>query len=199
MMRLAEASVAGALFGLTAAFLFRRLVSGSELRRTADRLMADLLELRLYLDEPGIVLRAQARLFRDNLRVLALFLAPTLVCALLFAILYVPLDRMVGRGSLLKGETVIITAPLGAPAPQDSGLTIETPAVRIPRLGIAAWRAHADASGTRLPPGYSAALPETPISGLSWETWFALSAAIFSFGASFWRGKKFAAIFELPR
>jgi len=104
---------------------------------------AGVLELGLYSDEPVLVLRAQAGLFRENLRLLRCLLVPCALPCLLFALLYGPLDRTFGRGPLRAGSALVITAPAGSgvAAPVlPPGLVLDSEAVRITRTGQTAWR-----------------------------------------------------------
>ena len=56
-----------ALCGILTAFVFRQLASG-DTRQTVNRILAHIIELRLFLDEPRVILKAQRDLLRENLR-----------------------------------------------------------------------------------------------------------------------------------
>ncbi len=58
-----------ALCGIVAAFVFRRFGSRAT-RQSINRILAHLMELRLFLDEPRLILRAQGNLLRENVSLL---------------------------------------------------------------------------------------------------------------------------------
>src|SRR6266700_6999095 len=97
--------------------VFRRFTNPESLRRTVNRILAHVLEFRLFLDEPAIILRAQRDLIVENVRLLGQIALPCLILAIPSALLYEPLDRHFGYGPLRVGEPVVVSAPL------DSGLT----------------------------------------------------------------------------
>ena len=96
------------------------------------------MELGLFLDSPGLVLRAQRDLLRENVRFLRLVMLPAAILALLFALLYSPMSAMYGRAPLPVGEPSVVTIqmkdaampPVQFEAPD--GIVVETPGVRSP-------------------------------------------------------------------
>jgi hypothetical protein len=134
----------GVIYGITAAIVFRGFVDEKLFRRTVNRMMAHVMEFRLFLDSPAVVLGAQRDLIRENLRLLRLIFIPCAILAVLFVVLFPQLDAMYGHAPLRTGERSIVTARLSGPAtptlqaPQ--GIAIETPGVRTVYDRQVSWR-----------------------------------------------------------
>jgi hypothetical protein len=129
------------------------------IRRAKQLLQAYLLEMRLFGDEPVLVLRAQAHLLRANARYLGLMLVPVLCAGLVLLPLLAQMERFYGRGPLQPGQTALFTVQLrgpvdfNSPPPRleaPSGIRVETPAVRVAAENRVVWRIRAgdsEASG----------------------------------------------------
>jgi hypothetical protein len=138
---------AAAIYGLAAALLFRRLVDEKRLRGTVNRMMAHVMEFRLFLDSPALVLRAQRDLARENVRLLRLIALPCLVLAGIFTILFPPLDALYGHEPLRAGEPSVVTVPMSDAAltgvislETPPGIEVETPGVRVLHDRQISWR-----------------------------------------------------------
>lgn len=177
------------LCGLLSGAVFRRFAS-PETGQTISRILAHVMELRLFLDEPGVVLRAQRDLVLENLRLLRLLAAPMLITAPLFALVIWQGDGIYGRAPLRAGEAVVVTAriPDGSDAeirlsaPAD--VAVETPAVHVPRLHEVSWRIRpvrpfsgqlALSSGAEW---IDIPWPRATMLGASWIVWFVGISAV---------------------
>ncbi len=100
------------IYGLTAALVFRRFSDQALIRAAINRMIAHVMEFRLFLDSPALVLRAQRDLLRENLRLLRLVLLPSAILAIIFIILFPQLDAMYGHAPLQVGEPSVVTAQL---------------------------------------------------------------------------------------
>jgi len=189
MRALATLVPLSALCGILTAVVFRRLAS-SGARRTVNRILAHLIELRLSFDEPGLVWKAECALLRENLRLLGQVAAPSLIVVPLMALVIWQADRVYGRAPLAAGKAVVVTARvktgdlaevrLDAPA----GVVVETPGVRIPRLHEVSWRVRParpfsgrlriNAEVERLDVPW----PRATVLGVSWMVWFLAIASI---------------------
>jgi len=124
-------------YGVVAVLIFRRLTDESSIRRTVNRILAHVMELGLFIDSPSLVFRAQRDLIRENVRLLRLTVLPGAILALLFAILYPPMNAIYGHSPLPVGEPSVITLQMKdatMPAVQleaPEGMIVETPAVRV--------------------------------------------------------------------
>jgi arylsulfatase A-like enzyme len=182
-----------ALCGIATAFVFRRFASG-DTRQTVNRILAHLIELRLFLDEPRVILHAQRDLLRENLRLFGQIAVPSLITAPLLVLVMWQADAVYGRAPLRAGEAVVVTAHIKAGNLADlrmeapEGVAVETSGVRIPRLREVSWRirpirpfsgrlsVNADVERIDIP------WPRANVLGVSWMVWFfgvsALSALL---------------------
>lgn len=168
--------------------IFRRFSDRPAVRTAANRMVAHVLEFRLFLDEPKLVLRAQRDLLRANAMLLCAIAVPTLLTALPLALAFPTLDRFYGHGPLEAGAAVVITgkaAPRDAELKPPSGVIVETPAVRAVQSNQVSWRVRPmrPFSGKfELMQGQKAAIevpwPPAFILGAPWWLWFALFSAV---------------------
>lgn len=160
--------VIGALYGMIAAWAFRRLTDPVRLRQIFNRLLAHTIEFRLFVDEPALIWRAQWGALRANLALLREIALPTLGMAVVFAILWGPMDRKFGHDSLRAGEATVITSRADR-VPAIPGMVVETPGVRVMRTGEVSWRVRPvrEFAGS-LPAGYEARYPLSR----AWLVWF---------------------------
>ncbi|MES1262655.1 MAG: hypothetical protein ABUS49_13055 [Acidobacteriota bacterium] len=170
---------AGIAYGLLGWFLFRGVRGG----QSVNRILAHVLSFRLFLDEPGLIFRAQIDLLRENLRLLRRIAFPCAVLGAVFALSFHSLDGYFGHGALPVGQTTVISASKEAPLP--AGLVAETPAVRIPRLHQVLWRVHPTREfAGRFPAGVEVHYPRANILGLPWLVWFGIVSAGAAMGIS---------------
>ena len=171
------------LCGVLTAFAFRRFSSAGT-RRTINRILAHLMELRLFIDEPRLVWNAQRDLLRENLHLFKQLAIPTLMTAPLIALVIWRADTIYGQAPLRAGEAVVVTAhakssgmtSLRLVAPV--GITVETPGVRVPRSGEVSWRIRPQTafSGSLKTNIDSVKLeipwPQATVAGVPWIVWF---------------------------
>jgi hypothetical protein len=133
---------ASAIYGVIAVLVFRRFTDRAAIRRAVNQILAHVMELGLFLDSPGLVLRAQRDLLRENFHFLRLVMLPSILLAMLFA----PLYAIYSHGPLPVGEASIVTIQMtDAPMPTvrlepPDGIVVETPGVRIPHDRQISWR-----------------------------------------------------------
>ena len=118
------------------------------MRRTANRIVAHLLEIRLFATEPGLVLRAQRDLIVENGRILGQFVRPLLVLFLPFWLLLASLELFFGSAPLRPEETALVTVQFSSQEPQarlvgPAGIDVDAPPVLIPVERQLAWRVRA--------------------------------------------------------
>lgn len=137
---------AGAIYGVVAVLVFRRFTGQTLVRRSVNRILAHVMELGLFLDAPGLVLRAQRDLLHENARLLRLVMLPAGILALLFVFLFPPMNAIYGHAPLPVGEPSVVTIqmrdaatpPVQLEAP--AGIVVETPGVRILHDRQISWR-----------------------------------------------------------
>jgi hypothetical protein len=190
-----------AVYGVIAVLIFRRFTERFRIRRSVNRVVAHVMELGLFLDSPGLIFGAQFDLLRENVRLLRLVIVPATILALLFALLFAPLNAIYGHAPLPAGEpsvvTIRVTDALMPPpvleAPE--GIVVETPGVRIVRDRQISWRVRPLRPGlgdlqfridARVVPRSSIEIryPPWTLLGLSWLAWFTIisTASAFTFG-----------------
>lgn len=108
--------------------VFRYTSNQRAIKRTKDQIVGHLLEVVLYRDELRVVLRAQARLFKDNLRYLGNALVPLCFMIIPVAFFLVQTDLRFGHRPLQVGETAILSVKLAPEAGDLNALSISPPA-----------------------------------------------------------------------
>ena len=173
-----------ALCGIMTALVFRRFRS-PDTRRTVNRILAHLMELRLFFDEPRLILNVQRNLLRENLRLFKQIAVPALITAPIIGLVMWQADAVYGRAPLPAGQLAIVTAHvrsgdlagLQLQAPPD--VVVETPGVRIPRLREVSWRVRPKQpfSGHLSVNGHIERL-DIPWPHTSWMIWFFVISAL---------------------
>ncbi len=139
----------GAAWGLLTWFVFHRFTDHAALRAVRRRAYAYLMEIRLYSEEPALVWNAQKDFIVCNARILALLAKPVLIMALLFALLYEPLDSVYGWSPLATGHSAVVTVQMSRDLREDdarltiqapAGVEVETPPVRVFAERQLSWR-----------------------------------------------------------
>jgi hypothetical protein len=172
--------------GIVSALLFHWSSDRVAVRRATNLILAHMLELRLFLDEPLVVLRAQLGLLRANAQLLRSMLLPALILTVPSIFLVERLNAVYGHAPLRVGEAVVVSAnkPV-AKLKMPEGIAIETPAVhskgqvawRIrPRAVVSIERVTQDNAGIAIP------FPPARILGMHWLIWFSMGFAIAAIG-----------------
>ncbi len=160
-----------ALCGIVTAIVFRRFTS-SGTRETVNRILAHIMEFRLFLDEPRLIFKAQRDLLRENLRLFRHIAIPCLIAAPFFALVIWQADRVYGRAPLRAGQPVVVTGHSGVQLRAPADLVIETPAVQIKRTHEVSWRVRPTRPFSGTLPGFEIPWPRAPVLGVSWLVWF---------------------------
>ena len=106
---LAVLAVAGVVSAVAARWTFPRYSDQAKVRAARRQIKASLYELRLFVDEPAVLLRAQRRLVTSNLRYLALMLRPLLIISGPMFFLMTVLDSLYGYGPITQGASAVVT------------------------------------------------------------------------------------------
>lgn len=134
------------LAGIGMLWVFGRLSRQEDIRKVKRELAACLYEIRLFAEEPWLILRAQKRLLAGTARYVALMLPPAAVLAVPMVLLLVHLDAFYGRSPLAVGEPALVTVRvdgtdgLSLLLEPPAGIRVETPPVRVRREGKVVWR-----------------------------------------------------------
>jgi hypothetical protein len=141
--------VVSALAGLAMVYVFRRWSDQRVLRATVNRMLAHLMEFRLFVDEPALVMRAQRDLFIENWHLLRLVARPSLILVIPSIILLAQMDACYGRAPLRIGHPAVVTIQLkntGGIAKSEIvlktpvAIRVETPGVRVTSVKQISWR-----------------------------------------------------------
>jgi hypothetical protein len=137
--------------GILAVWALGRLSNQVAIRRVRARISGNLLGLRLFRHDVGLVLGLQRRILRDTLLYMTQLVMPALVVLGPVALAMAQLDLRFAVRPLRPGETALVTARvrdsaaltgsvrLEAPA----GVAIETPGVRVAGRREVTWRVRA--------------------------------------------------------
>jgi len=151
-MRLWVLAAIAMVCGAGTAAVFRRLANRRAAASAGKRMVAHLQEIRLYADEPALIVRAQLAAMRESLRLFEALMKPTLLMALPMAWLLVQLDAGIGHAPLHLNEAGIVTVHLtrelnaadaraSLTAPPE--IAVETPPVRSFAEREISWRVRA--------------------------------------------------------
>lgn len=138
----------GGFSGAAAVLVFRRFTDAGRLRHTVNQIVAHLLEIPLFAEEPRVVLRAQRDLLVANGRLLVQLALPSVLLFLPFAVLFATVEQFFGHLPLRPGETALVTVQyIGSPPKvvlgRPFGIEVDTPPVCIPSEHLLVWRIHA--------------------------------------------------------
>ncbi len=135
-----------------------RLTSNQEgIRQAKNAIKAHLLELRLFKDDMRVSFQAQKKILRANLRYVAHNAKPLLVMIVPLVLILAQLNLRFGYSPLETGENAVVKIrlepsldplDLAVSVTPPEGISVETPAVRIPELSEIVWRIKAGRVGS---------------------------------------------------
>lgn len=169
--------------GILSVLVFRWTSDRAAIHRTTNLILAHMLEFRLFLDEPAVVLRAQLGLLRANAHLLRLMLIPGLILVIPSIILIEQLNARYGRAPLKVGEAVVVSAKEpSARLTMPAGIRIETPPIH--SSGELAWRIRPLVTVPigQFNVGIAIPFPPARILHLHWLVWFSMGFAIAGLG-----------------
>jgi hypothetical protein len=147
--RLAELTIVAAAIGVAMLWVFGRTSNQARMKQVKRRVQAGLLELRVFVDEPVVSLRAQKGLLAANLKYLGLALRPALWMVVPLGLLLIHLESFYERAPLPLAEPALVTMHMtadwdpSAPAPEliaPSSVTVLGPPVRAAAAREVSWR-----------------------------------------------------------
>jgi uncharacterized membrane protein (DUF106 family) len=195
---IAPASAAAALLAL---YVLRRWSDQKKIKEVRSRMAAHLLEFRLFIDEPALILWSQRDLFVDNARMLRLLARPLLILVVPMALIVWQLEALYARAPLRLGEAAVVTTE----SRQNSitvpdGVAVETEPVYLQATNETCWRIRpsrtvsgmlrtgprqsrlvAGSGVTYLLNPNGVTYPHAKIFGLHWLIWFLILSTIGAF------------------
>ena len=143
----------GALFAL---WVYKMISNQAAIRDAKDKIIAHLLELRLFRDDIRVLLGAQGRVFASIGRYLGHSLLPMVVMLPIFLLLLIQIESRFAFRGLAADEQALVTVGVSSngpvsrlPATLDAtdGMRVATPALRADSSGEIYWRVHAVTPG----------------------------------------------------
>ena len=147
--------VISALSGVAMVWIFGKTSDQDRIRQLREQIRGNLIGVRLFQRDVGVILRLQRRIFGDTLRYMRLALVPMVVLLVPVLLIMTQLNLRFAVSPLAPGEAAVVKVfvrdadVLAGPARLEAGngVTVETPAVRMPSASEVAWRIRADAAG----------------------------------------------------
>jgi hypothetical protein len=135
--------------GAAMLWVFGKTSNQSRMKQVKRRVQAGLLELRVFVDEPVVSLRAQKGLLAANLNYLALALRPALWMAVPLGLLLIHLESFYERAPLALAQPALVTMRMSAnwepsePPPElitPPSVAVLGPPVRVAAVREVSWR-----------------------------------------------------------
>jgi hypothetical protein len=137
--------------------IYKKFSNQAAIRDAKAKIIAHLLELRLFRDDLRVLLLAQGRVFGNIGRYIGHSLFPMLLMLIPFLLILVQIESRFAFRGLAPDEQAIITVSVASDQPvsrmpaslrTDKGLLVATPAMRADSRGEIYWRVHALEAGT---------------------------------------------------
>ena len=141
--------------GIFLVWLFGKTSDQDRIRAIRDRIRGNLIGVRLFQHDIGVVLNLQGKIFGDTFRFMGLALVPMLIMLVPVMLVMTQLNLRFAVRPLENGEPVVVKASVRDAASLDrpialevpDGVTVDTPPVRIRSTREIAWRLHVDRPG----------------------------------------------------
>ncbi len=141
--------------GIFLVWLFGKTSDQDRIREIRDRIRGNLIGVRLFQHDIGVVLNLQGRIFGDTFRFMGLALVPMLIMIVPVVMIMTQLNLRFAVRPLEAGEPVLVKALVRDAASLDQtitldvpdGVTVETPPVRIRSTREIVWRLRVDRPG----------------------------------------------------
>jgi hypothetical protein len=145
------------LAGVLFAFVFKWVSNPKAVRNAKDRLKARILEMRIYQDDPVLILKGFAGTLRSNLGYLRVLLKPMLIILIPLVIIWMQMDERYSRRPLQQGSRTLLQVHLiegvdpfdaHVTLSTDGGVVADSRQVRIADTREIGWRLRVDRPGT---------------------------------------------------
>jgi len=144
--------------GLLMLWVFGRVSNQKAIASVKQQIKGNLLAVRIYQHDVGVVLRSQGRVLRQTLSYMRLSIFPMLVLIVPVALIIIQLNLRFSVRPLLPGEHFLLKIKVRNAAATDrevslevpEGVKVETPPVRIPSAKEIDWRLGATAEGLHI-------------------------------------------------
>ena len=151
-------TVVSVLTGVLMLWIFGRTSNQDAIGVVRDRIRGNMIAIRLYGDNLGVLMRLQGRIVRDNLIYMKYAVVPLLVLIVPLVLIIIQLDLRYVARPLAPGERAIVKVKVRSASVLRDGVRLETPegvvretgGVRIPDLFEVAWRVRAESAGQHM-------------------------------------------------
>ena len=141
--------------GIVMVWIFGKVSDQDTIKQVRDHIRGNLIGVRLFQSDIGVVIRLQRRIFGDTFHYMRLALVPMVVLLVPVVLIMTQLNLRFAARPILPGEPVIVKAYLRDVGSLDEavtlevsdGLSLETRGVRVPSTREVAWRIRAAAPG----------------------------------------------------
>ncbi len=144
--------------GIFLVWLFGKTSDQDRIKAVRERIRGNLIGVRLFQHDIGVVLNLQGKIFGDTFRFMRLAVLPLLVMLVPVILIMTQLALRFDVRPLTPGESVVLKVlvrdaslldqPVSLDAPD--GVTVETPPVRVRATPEVAWRVRVDAPGDHI-------------------------------------------------
>lgn len=148
-------TVVSLLVGVLMLWIFGKVSNQSAIGLIRDKIRGNLIGIRLFGDDLGMLFRLQATIFRQTLTYLRYAMMPMLIMLVPVLLILTQLNLRFDLRPLDAGDKTVVTVTLRDTSPLDQvvelqvpeGVTVETPGVRIQSEREVAWRIRVDEPG----------------------------------------------------
>ena len=149
-------AVISLLSGVAMVWVFGKVSDQATIKLLREQIRGNLIGVRLFQSDIGVVLRLQRQIFGDTFRYMKLALVPMVVLLVPVLLIMTQLNLRFAVRPLAPGEPAVVKAHVRDVSALDQpvrletsgGVAVETPGVRIPSAAEVAWRVRANAAGT---------------------------------------------------
>jgi hypothetical protein len=145
------------LSGILFAFVFKWMSNPGAIRHAKDRVKARILEMRIYQDDPVLILKGFGGTVRSNLGYLRVLLKPIVILLVPLVIIWMQLDERYSHRPLEEGARTLLQVQLaegmdpfqaGVTLSTDGGIVADSRQVRIADTRRIGWRLRVESPGT---------------------------------------------------
>ena len=141
--------------GVVMVWIFGKFSEQDTIKQLRERIRGNLIAVRLFQSDIGVVLQLQRRIFGDTFSYMRYALVPMAVLLVPVLLIMTQLNLRFAARPLEPGESAVVKAYVRDAGLLDTevslevsdGMTVETPAVRIPAAREVAWRVRAQTQG----------------------------------------------------
>jgi hypothetical protein len=141
--------------GVLMLWIFGKVSDQETIHKVRDRIRGNLLGVRIFGDEIGLLFRLQGRILKDTALYLRYAFAPMLVMIVPVLLVLIQMNLRFAVRPLDPGERTTVKVSVRQGTPVDDGIAlevprgvvVETPGVSAPELGEVVWRVRAEKAG----------------------------------------------------